>query len=309
MPDVTEKAEILLESLPYLRRFQGKKFVIKYGGAAMLDDELKESFAEDVALLKFVGIDPIVVHGGGPEIEKLLERLKIPTRFVRGMRVTDEATMEVVEMVLGGKINKEIVALINRHGGDAVGLSGKDGEFLRARKMIVRVNEPGKPVEEIDAGMVGEIVKVDPAVIEALDAANFVPVIAPIAVGDKGESYNVNADLAAGKIAEALRAEKLILLTDVEGIKGKDGNLIRTLSSDGVAELIADGVINGGMIPKVECCVDALRAGVAKTHIIDGRRRHAVLLEIFTEEGVGTEVVWRAPTKRAATKRASLRTR
>jgi acetylglutamate kinase len=306
LTDITEKAEILLESLPYLRRFQGKKFVIKYGGAAMLDDELKESFAEDVALLKFVGIDPIVVHGGGPEIEKLLERLGIPTRFVRGMRVTDEATMEVVEMVLGGKINKEIVALINRHGGNAVGLSGKDGEFLRARKMVVRVEEAGKPAEEVDAGMVGEIVKVDPAVITTLDAGNFVPVIAPIAVGENGESYNVNADLAAGKIAEALRAEKLILLTDVEGIKAKDGKLIRTLSSDGVSELIASGVISGGMIPKVECCVDALRTGVAKTHIIDGRRRHAVLLEIFTEEGVGTEVVWRAPAKKDA-KRSSLK--
>lgn len=300
MIDVSAKAEILLEALPYIRRFQGKKFVIKYGGAAMVDEELKQSFAEDIALLKFVGIDPIVVHGGGPEIEKLLTRLAIPTRFVRGMRVTDSATMEVVEMVLGGKINKEIVALINKHGGRAVGLSGKDGEFLRARKMMVRVEESGKPVEIVDAGQVGEIVKVDPTVIETLDRGDFIPVVAPIAVGDDGESYNVNADLAAGKIAEALRAEKLILLTDVEGIKAKDKSLIRTLSSEDVPELVVDGVISGGMIPKVECCVDALRAGVAKTHIIDGRRRHAVLLEIFTEEGVGTEVIWRTPAKKTS---------
>jgi acetylglutamate kinase len=304
MNDVSQKAQVLLEALPYIRRFRGKTFVVKYGGAAMKNEELKQSFAEDIALLKFVGIDPVVVHGGGPEIEKLLSRLEIPTRFVRGMRVTDQPTMEVVEMVLGGKINKEIVALVNRHGGRAVGISGKDGEFLRARKMAVRIDEPGKATETVDAGMVGEITRVDASVIEALEAADFIPIVAPIAVGDDGESYNVNADLAAGKIAEALRAEKLILLTDVAGIQAKDGSLIRTLVSDDVPALVAEGVISGGMIPKVECCIEALRAGVAKTHVIDGRRRHAVLLEIFTEEGIGTEVVWRKPPAKRASRKA-----
>jgi acetylglutamate kinase len=286
------KAEILLEALPYIRRFNGKTFVIKYGGKAMIDEELQSSFAEDIALLKYVGINPVVVHGGGPQIDRMLERLALESRFVRGMRVTDEATMDVVEMVLGGKINKQIVTLINRHGGRAVGLSGKDGELLLARKMLVRVEEPGRPVESIDVGQVGEIVRVNVAVIRSLDAANFIPVIAPVAVGERGESYNVNADIAAGKIAEALAAEKLILLTDVEGIKNRDGELLRTLSSEQVAELVQSGVIGQGMIPKVECCVEALRGGVKKTHVIDGRKRHAVLLEIFTEEGVGTEVTW-----------------
>jgi len=214
------------------------------------------------------------------------------SRFVRGMRVTDEATMDVVEMVLGGKINKHIVTLINRHGGNAVGLSGKDGELLLARKLLVRVEEAGQPPETVDVGQVGQIVKVNAAVIRSLDAANFIPVIAPIAFGENGESYNVNADIAAGKIAEALAAEKLILLTDVEGIKDAGGELLRTLSSEQVAQLVQSGVIGQGMIPKVECCVEALRGGVKKTHVIDGRKRHAVLLEIFTEEGIGTEVIW-----------------
>jgi acetylglutamate kinase len=222
----------------------------------------------------------------------MLEKLRLESRFVRGMRVTDEATMDVVEMVLGGKINKQIVTLINRHGGNAVGLSGKDGQLLLARKLLVRVEEAGSPPEAVDVGQVGEIVKVNVAVIRSLDAANFIPVIAPVAVGDNGESYNVNADTAAGKIAEALAAEKLILLTDVEGIKNGNGELVRTLSSEQVGELVQSGVIGQGMIPKVECCVEALRGGVKKTHVIDGRKRHAVLLEIFTEEGVGTEVTW-----------------
>jgi acetylglutamate kinase len=295
----TEKAEILLEALPYIRRFNGKTFVIKYGGKAMIDAELQSSFAEDIALLKYVGINPVVVHGGGPQIDRMLDKLQIESRFVRGMRVTDEATMDVVEMVLGGKINKQIVTLINRHGGHAVGLSGKDGQLLLARKLLVRVEEAGKPAEAVDVGQVGEIVKVNVAVIRSLDAADFIPVIAPIAVGENGESYNVNADIAAGKIAEALAAEKLILLTDVEGIKDGSGELVRTLSSEQVGELVQNGVIGQGMIPKVECCVEALRGGVKKTHVIDGRKRHAVLLEIFTEEGVGTEVTWQT-RKRSA---------
>jgi acetylglutamate kinase len=289
---LTEKAEVLLEALPYIRRFNGTTFVIKYGGKAMIDAELQSSFAQDIALLKFVGINPVVVHGGGPQIDRMLEKLALASRFVRGMRVTDEATMDVVEMVLGGKINKHIVTLINRHGGNAVGLSGKDGELLLARKLLVRVEEAGQPPETVDVGQVGQIVKVNVAVIRSLDAANFIPVIAPIAFGENGESYNVNADIAAGKIAEALAAEKLILLTDVEGIKDAGGELLRTLSSEQVAQLVQSGVIGQGMIPKVECCVEALRGGVKKTHVIDGRKRHAVLLEIFTEEGIGTEVIW-----------------
>ena len=296
--NLTEKAEVLLEALPYIRRFNGKTFVIKYGGKAMIDEELQSSFAEDIALLKFVGINPVVVHGGGPQIDRMLEKLALESRFVRGMRVTDEATMDVVEMVLGGKINKQIVTLINRHGGDAVGLSGKDGQMLIARKLLVRIEEPGRVAETVDVGQVGQIVKVNVSVIRSLDAANFIPVIAPVAVGENGESYNVNADIVAGKIAEALAAEKLIVLTDVEGIKDASGELLRTLSSDQVADLVQSGVIGQGMIPKVECCVEALRGGVKKTHVIDGRRRHAVLLEIFTEQGVGTEVIWQQPRKR-----------
>lgn len=303
MPErIIEKAEVLLEALPYIRRFNGKTFVVKYGGHAMVDEALQASFAEDIALLKYVGINPVVVHGGGPQIDRMLEKLALESRFVRGMRVTDEATMDVVEMVLGGKINQQIVTRINRAGGNAVGLSGMDGGLLLARKMMVRLEEPGKPPETVDVGQVGEIIKVDVAVIRALDQANFIPVIAPVAVGESGETYNVNADIAAGKIAEALAAEKLILLTDVEGIKDGSGQLIRTLSSEQVSDLVQGGVIGQGMIPKVECCVEALRGGVKKTHVIDGRKRHAVLLEIFTEEGVGTEVTWqlrRRPSKRA----------
>jgi acetylglutamate kinase len=287
----TEKAEVLLEALPYIRRFNGTTFVIKYGGKAMIDAELQSSFAQDIALLKFVGINPVVVHGGGPQIDRMLEKLALVSRFVRGMRVTDEATMDVVEMVLGGKINKHIVTLINRHGGNAVGLSGKDGELLLARKMLVRVEEAGRPAETVDVGQVGQIVKVNVAVIRSLDAANFIPVIAPIAFGENGESYNVNADIAAGKIAEALAAEKLILLTDVEGVKSRDGALIDTLPADVAADMIRDGTIAGGMIPKVECCLEAIRGGVRQAHVIDGRVRHAVLLEVLTSRGVGTEIL------------------
>jgi acetylglutamate kinase len=296
MKDRIAKAEVLLESLPYLRQFYGATIVIKYGGHAMANDDLKESFAQDVVLLKFVGMNPVIVHGGGPQIDQMLERLGIESRVVRGMRVTDSPTMDVVEMVLVGKINKEIVGLINRHGGRAVGLSGKDGELVVGRKMQLPRAPKGSP--EHDIGMVGEIVGVNPKVIEAVGAANFIPVIAPVGVGLGGETFNINADLVAGKIAQALRAEKLIILTDVEGIKNRDGKLVPTLASDEALRMIEEGVIGQGMIPKVECCVDALRGGVAKTHIIDGRVRHAVLLEIFTTEGVGTEVVRAASARR-----------
>ncbi len=289
-----EKAEVLLESLPYLRQFYGKTIVIKYGGHAMANDALKESFAQDVVLLKFVGMNPVIVHGGGPQIDGMLEKLGIEPKFVRGMRVTDQATMDVVEMVLGGKINKEIVSLINRHGGQAVGLSGKDGDFIIGRKMqSPRTSKRTRGSDDGpgDIGMVGEVVGVNPSVIEALDAAKFIPVIAPIGVGRNGETFNINADLVASKVAQALHAEKLILLTDVKGIKNRAGKLLPTLAGNDAEAMIRAGVIGQGMIPKVECCIDALRGGVGKTHIIDGRLRHAIILEIFTPEGVGTEVV------------------
>jgi acetylglutamate kinase len=285
------KAEVLMEALPYIRRFYGKTFVVKYGGNAMVDEELKESFAQDIVLLKYVGINPVVVHGGGPQIDEVLTRMGIGKRFVRGMRVTDPETVDIIEMVLVGKVNKEIVTLINQHGGLAVGLSGKDGALIRARKMSITVSSNGEPPEIIDIGMVGEIVGINPTVINSLDEDRFIPVIAPVGVGDRGETYNINADLVAGQIAEALGAEKLILLTDVEGVKDKHGKLLTTLKINQARKLIQDGVVAEGMIPKVECCIEALTGGVGKTHIIDGRVKHAVLLEIFTEEGVGTEVV------------------
>lgn len=294
MDALIHKADTLLDALPYIRRFSGKTFVVKYGGHAMEDEELKQRFAQDIVLLKYVGINPVVVHGGGPQIGEMLKKLGISSRFVRGMRVTDAATMDVVEMVLG-KINQEVVSLINRQGGKAVGLSGKDGELIVARKMLVTVEEEGKPPTTHDVGQVGEVVGVNPRVVNALTEANFIPVIAPVGVGENGESYNINADLVAGKIAEALQAEKLILLTDIEGIKDKSHTLIPTLGSMEAERLIKDGTIGEGMIPKVECCVAALHGGVKKTHIIDGRVRHATLLEIFTKEGIGTEVVrWTA---------------
>ena len=290
MDALIQKADTLLEALPYIQKFTGKTFVIKYGGHAMEDEELKQRFAQDIVLLKYVGMNPVVVHGGGPQIGDMLKKLGISSRFVRGMRVTDSATMDVVEMVLG-KINQEVVTLVNRQGGKAVGLSGKDGDLLIARKMLVTVEEEGKPPTTHDVGQVGEVVGVNPRVINALTEANFIPVIAPIGIGENGESYNINADLVAGKVAEALQAEKLILLTDVEGIKDKSGVLIPTLGSSEAEKLIKNGTIGEGMIPKVECCVAALHGGVQKTHIIDGRVRHATLLEIFTKEGIGTEVI------------------
>lgn len=289
--DLVEKAEILVEALPYIQRFWGKTIVIKYGGKAMVEEDLKATFAQDLVLLKYVGINPVVVHGGGPQIGTMLNQLGIESRFVRGMRVTDGATMAVVEMVLAGRINKEIVTLINQHGGRAVGLSGKDGTLIMARKMTMRVAEEGKGPEIVDVGMVGEITEINPEVIKSLDENKFIPVIAPIGVGRGGETYNINADLVAGRIAEALGAEKLILLTDVEGVKDKNGQLISTLKAGDSEKLIVSGAVVGGMIPKLECCVAALRGGVGKTHIVDGRIKHAILLEIFTKKGVGTEVV------------------
>jgi acetylglutamate kinase len=291
METFISKAEVLMETLPYFRRFYGKTFVIKYGGHAMADEELKESFAQDIVLLKYVGINPVIVHGGGPQIDQVLEKMGITSRYVRGMRVTDQETLDIVEMVLVGKVNKEIVNLINRHGGMAVGLSGKDGGLILARKMNVTVSDNGKPPEIIDIGMVGEIVGINPLIIDSLDDNKFIPVIAPVGVGHEGETYNINADLVAGEVAEALHAEKLILMTDVEGVKDKKSELLSTLTEKQARKLIQEGVVGAGMIPKVECCIEALKGGVGKTHIIDGRVKHAVLLEIFTKEGVGTEVV------------------
>lgn len=291
MEDFIGKAEVLMEALPYIRRFYGKTFVVKFGGRAMVDDQLKSSFAQDIVLLKYVGINPVVVHGGGPQIDKILERMGIVSRYMQGMRVTDPETLDIVEMVLVGKVNKEIVGLINRQGGMAVGLSGKDGNLILARKMNVSVASDGEAHEIIDLGMVGEIIEINPTVINTLDENKFIPVIAPVGVGEQGETYNINADLVAGHIAESLGAEKLILLTDVEGVKNKKGDLLSTLKIRQACRLIEDGVVAAGMIPKVRCCIEALEGGVGKTHIIDGRVKHAILLEIFTEEGVGTEVV------------------
>ncbi|MBM4262281.1 MAG: acetylglutamate kinase [Deltaproteobacteria bacterium] len=291
MEDFIGKAEVLMEALPFIRRFYGKTFVIKYGGNAMIDEELKASFAQDIVLLKYVGVNPVVVHGGGPQIDEVLVKMGIKSQFVRGMRVTDQQTLDIVEMVLVGKLNKEIVMLINKHGGMAVGLSGKDGSLVVARKMNVTVSENGAPPEIIDIGMVGEIIGINPLIIESLDQNKFIPVIAPVGAGREGETYNINADLVAGEIAEALHAEKLILMTDVAGVKDKKGELLSTLKVNQAKKMIEDGVIASGMIPKVECCMEALKGGVEKTHIIDGRVKHAVLLEAFTKQGVGTEVV------------------
>ena len=292
MESFVGKAEVLMEALPYFQRFYGKTFVIKYGGHAMENDDLKSSFAQDIVLLKYVGINPVVVHGGGPQIDTVLDKMGITSRYVRGMRVTDQETLDIVEMVLVGKVNKEIVNLINQNGGMAVGLSGKDGGLILAKKMNVTVaSGNGESPEIIDIGMVGEIIGINPLIIESLDQNKFIPVIAPVGVGKQGETYNINADLVAGEVAEALHAEKLILMTDIEGVKDKKGGLLSTLKESQARRMIQDGVVGSGMIPKVECCINALKGGVEKTHIIDGRVKHAVLLEIFTKEGVGTEVV------------------
>lgn len=292
MEKIIEKANTLMEALPYIRRFYQKTFVIKYGGHAMIDEKLKENFAKDIVLLNYIGIQPVVVHGGGPQIGKVLEQMGIESSFVDGLRVTDRATMDVVEMVLGGKVNKEIVSLVNRHGGKAVGLSGKDGTLIQAKKKkLTRASLPDRPPEIIDIGMVGEVVSVNTEIVKALERDRFIPVIAPVGVGKEGETYNINADTVAGAIAAALQADKLILMTDVEGVKGRDGTLISTLTPQEAEKLTKGKVIAGGMIPKVSCCLQALKNGVGKTHIIDGRVEHALLLEVFTSEGVGTQIV------------------
>ena len=291
MDDPIDKTKVLIEALPYIRRFYDKTVVIKYGGSTMEEERLKRSFALDVVLLKFIGIHPVIVHGGGPQIGELLSRLGKPSQFIDGMRVTDRETMDVVEMVLVGKVNKEIVALINQQGGKAVGLSGKDGRLVIARKLRLAKGEGKKGAPEaVDIGMVGEVEAVNPGVIDALEKENFIPVIAPVGVGREGETYNINADLVAGKIASALKAEKLILLTDVEGVKDEGGGLIPSLDVKQARQLIGQKVISSGMIPKVNCCLEALSEGVTKTHIIDGRVEHAILLEIFTDVGVGTQI-------------------
>jgi len=283
---VRDKASVLAEALPYIRRFHGKTIVVKYGGNAMTDDRLKRSFARDVVLLKLVGMNPVVVHGGGPQIDDLLKRVGKKGEFIQGMRVTDAETMDVVEMVLGGLVNKEIVSLINQHGGRAIGLTGKDGSFIRARKLMVvdRENEG----EMIDIGQVGEISAIDPGIIRLLDSQEFIPVVAPIGVGERGESYNINADLVAGKLAEVLKAEKLILLTNTPGVLDKNGELLTGLTPREIDALFADGTLSGGMLPKISSALDAARGGVKSVHIIDGRVEHALLLEILTDEGVGT---------------------
>lgn len=276
---MSEKIQTLLEALPYISRFAGSVFVIKYGGAAMEEESLKKEFAKDVALLKYVGINPVIVHGGGPMIGKLLKDLQIPTRFVNGLRVTDEKTLEVAEMVLSGLVNKEIVKNINDMGGKAIGLSGKDGRLLMA-----------KQVEDREVGLVGEITSVDVAIIKDISRHGYIPVIAPIADGVDGKAYNINADTAAGSIAAALSAEKFILLTDVQGVMGADGKLISVLKRSEIEKLINDNVVTGGMIPKVTCCTEALKGGVREAHVVDGRTPHAILLEVFTDSGVGTQI-------------------
>jgi len=274
-------ARVLGEALPYIRRFTGKTIVIKYGGNAMTDPELKSGFARDIALMKLVGFNPVVVHGGGPQIGKLLERVGKQTQFIKGMRVTDEETMDVVEMVLGGLVNKEIVNLINQHGGRAVGLTGKDGGLIHARKLTL-------VDDDTDLGYVGEVAHIDPHIVRRLEADDFIPVIAPIGVGADGRSYNINADLVAGKMAAVLEAEKLMLLTNTPGVLDADGHLLTGLSQAQVRALIADGTIHGGMLPKIECALDAVASGVKAAHIVDGRVENAVLLELFTDAGVGT---------------------
>ena len=281
-----QKAQTLAEALPYIKRFFDKTIVIKYGGNAMTDPMLQDCFARDVVLLKLVGMNPVVVHGGGPQINELLDKLGKKGTFIQGMRVTDQETMDVVEMVLGGQVNKDIVNLINRHGGKAVGLTGQDGNFIRAKKLLMENKEA--PGEFIDIGQVGDITGIDPSIIEFLDTGDFIPVIAPIGVGPDGETYNINADVVAGKLAEILGAEKLILLTNTPGVLDKDGQLLTGLTAKEIDELFADGTLSGGMLPKISSALDAARSGVKSVHIIDGRVEHALLLEVLTDEGVGT---------------------
>jgi acetylglutamate kinase len=282
----TQKAQTLAEALPYIKRFFDKTIVIKYGGNAMTDPQLKESFASDVVLLKLVGMNPVVVHGGGPQINEMLDKMGKKGEFIQGMRVTDEETMDIVEMVLGGQVNKEIVNLINRKGGKAVGLTGQDGNFIHAEKLLMA--NLNNPEEMIDVGQVGDITKIDPSIINFLDSGDFIPVIAPIGVGPEGETYNINADVVAGKLAEILGAEKLILLTNTPGVLDKDGNLLTGLTPKQIDDLVEDGTLSGGMLPKISSALDAARSGVKSVHIIDGRVEHALLLEVLTDDGVGT---------------------
>jgi acetylglutamate kinase len=282
-------AHVLIEALPYIQRFRGKTMVIKYGGNAMVEHSLKHSFARDVVLMKLVGIDPVIVHGGGPQIGDLLGRLGKASEFVQGMRVTDSETMDVVEMVLGGLVNKEIVNLINRHGGSAVGLTGKDGDLIRARKLLLRRDAPElKAPEIIDLGHVGEVESIDVGVVDMLTRGGFIPVIAPIGVGEDGYSYNINADLVAGKVAEVMAAEKLLLLTNTPGLLDASGKLITELDIGSIEEMVGEGIIHGGMLPKIQCAIDAVQSGVRSAHILDGRVEHALLLDLFTDEGIGT---------------------
>jgi len=291
MENPIDKANVLVEALPYIRRFYDKTVVVKYGGSTMEEERMKRSFALDIVLLKYIGLNPVVVHGGGPQIGEMLTKMGKKSQFIEGMRVTDRETMDIVEMVLVGKVNKEIVSLINQQGGKAIGLSGKDAHLIIAKKLkLTKRRGKGEKLEVIDIGMVGEVKAINPRVIEALEKENFIPVIAPIGVGDEGETYNINADLVAGKIAGALKAEKFILLTDVKGVMDEKRRLIPTLDTKQAKRFITQKVISSGMIPKVNCCLGALEEGVAKTHIIDGRVEHAILLEIFTDVGIGTEI-------------------
>lgn len=284
-------ADILIEALPYIRRFKGMTVVVKYGGHAMVDEQLKTDFARDITLLKLIGINPVVVHGGGPQINTVLDKMGIRPKFVRGMRLTDAPTMDVVEMVLGGKVNKAIVHQINQQGGKAVGLSGKDGGLILAEKMrIVHQEDMDKPPEIIDPGLVGKVTEIRAEIIETLSERGFIPIIAPVGAGEHGETYNINADLVAGFIAGALSAGRFILLTDVDGVLDPDGGLISSISADSVPAMIQNKLIRGGMIPKIECAVQALKNGVEKAHIINGTKRHALILELFTDSGIGTEV-------------------
>lgn len=292
MKTLIEKANVLIEALPYIKKFHGKTFVIKYGGAAMVEEKLKDAFAEDIVLLNFIGIKPVIVHGGGPKINKIMEKMGKKPTFIHGQRFTDEETIDIVEMVLGGLVNKQIVSLINSHGGRAIGISGKDGNLIKARRKVIKKlsDETGSP-EIIDLGLVGEISKVNPKILLSVERDGFIPVIAPISSGKKNETLNINADYVAGAIAYALKAEKLILLTDVEGIKDKNNKLIPMLDNKKIKPLISKNIISGGMLPKVQACQSALKGGVKKTHIIDGRISHSLLLEIFTSKGIGTEIV------------------
>lgn len=284
----SDEAAVLAKALPYVRKFHGKTIVVKYGGNAMTDDKLKSCFARDVVLLKLVGINPVVVHGGGPQIENMLSRVGKKGEFIQGMRVTDAETMEIVEMVLGGQVNKEIVSLINQAGGKAVGLTGKDANFIRAKKLYL--DNKDDPANPIDVGQVGDITQIDPALISFLDSGDFIPVIAPIGVGAEGETYNINADVVAGKIAEILKAEKLILLTNTPGVLDKAGNLLTNVTPKNIDDMVADGTLSGGMLPKIGSALDAARSGVKSVHIIDGRVEHSLLLEILTDHGVGTMI-------------------